>query len=47
MNLVMGTLTVAEMRVSQTGTEVLIGTDVLEKCQFLYDGPADSFSLTY
>ncbi|MBO0696765.1 MAG: hypothetical protein J2P46_00085 [Zavarzinella sp.] len=27
--------------------EVLIGRDVLARCQFLYDGPANAFTLTY
>jgi hypothetical protein len=27
--------------------DVLIGRDILARCQFLYDGPANSFSLIY
>jgi|GEM_PF-4087803 len=27
--------------------QVLIGRDILARCKFLYDGPANTFSLTY
>jgi hypothetical protein len=38
---------VAELPVAHTGAEVLIGNDLLDECEFLRDGPGQSFSLGY
>jgi hypothetical protein len=40
-------LSVVEMPLAHTGPQVLVGCDVLERCLFVYDGPARSFTLSY
>jgi len=40
-------LTIVQLALVHLGVEVLIGCDVLARCQFLYDGPGGAFTLTY
>jgi hypothetical protein len=40
-------LPVIESEFASQGFEVLIGRDVLQKCDLRYDGPKNTFSLTY
>src|SRR5262249_39246278 len=40
-------LLVAEVPLNQLGYQALIGRDLLDRCKFVYDGPAKQFSLTY
>ncbi len=47
LNLVMGTLLLAEVSLGALGYEVLIGRDVLQRCRFLYHGPRNRFKLAY
>jgi hypothetical protein len=47
LNLIVPQLAVAETMVSHTGTEVVIGCDVLGQCDFHYGGRAGIFSLAY
>jgi hypothetical protein len=47
MNLAMGSVLVVELAIGVLGYQVLLGRDVLAGCRFLFDGPADSFELSY
>jgi hypothetical protein len=40
-------LAVLEMPLLQTGSEVLVGCDILSKCQFIHNGLAGTFSLAF
>jgi aspartyl protease len=40
-------LSVLEMPLIHTGTEVLVGQDVLSQCHFTHNGPAGTFSLAH
>jgi hypothetical protein len=40
-------LSVVETRLTQLGVEILVGCDVLAKCQFDHHGSAGTFSLAY
>jgi hypothetical protein len=46
-SLVVPMLTVFETPLSHTGTDVLIGCDVLSRCAFLHHGLANTFTLSY
>jgi hypothetical protein len=47
MDLIISQQEVAELAVGHTGTSVVIGQDVLARCDFHYSGPSDIFSLAY
>jgi hypothetical protein len=47
LNLEIPILTVAEMQLAHTGHRILIGCDVLARCDFHYAGRKGSFSLVY
>jgi hypothetical protein len=38
---------ITELDMTLLGYQVLNGRDILARCKFLYDGPANTFSLTY
>jgi len=40
-------LSVVAMPIAQTGVQVLLGCDVLSKCQFIHNGSAQTFSLAW
>ena len=40
-------LSVLELSLAPLGYRALIGRDVMTRCRFLYDGPRNSFRLTY
>lgn len=46
-NLVVYDLLVLGLALGTPSYQVLIGRDVLDRCQFLYDGPKQEFSLGY
>lgn len=46
-NLVLDAIDLVERSLGATEYQALIGRDVLAHCQFLYDGPTNTFSLTY
>jgi hypothetical protein len=46
-SLVLPNLTVIETPLTHTGTDVLVGCDVLRQCSFTHHGLAGSFSLSY
>ena len=39
--------TITELDLSLLGPQALIGRDLLSRCIFNYDGPANTFTLTY
>ena len=47
LNLALHETGIVEHKLGSPGYQVLIGRDILARCQFLYDGPASTFSLTY
>jgi hypothetical protein len=40
-------IVVADLSLNSFGIDLLLGRDVLALCRFNYDGPADTFSLSY
>ena len=40
-------MSVLELPLTPLGYQVLIGRDILARCRFLFDGPKNTFSLTY
>jgi hypothetical protein len=46
-HLVVFNLTVLEISISSLGYQALLGRDVLARCGFLYDGPKNTYRLTY
>jgi hypothetical protein len=46
-NLAIPDLSVLELSLASLGYEVILGRDVLARCRFLYDGPANQFELEY
>ncbi len=46
-SLVLPMQSVCETSLAHTGSDVVIGCDVLAKCQFLHNGVAGTFSLSY
>jgi hypothetical protein len=46
-NLGLDAIELVERPLGATDYQALIGRDILARCQFLYDGPAGTFSLTY
>ena len=47
LDLVVPAIGMVEQDLGSLGYQILIGRDILARCQFLYDGPANTFSLTY
>jgi hypothetical protein len=45
--LIVPALQVVVLPLAHTGSEVLIGCDILRRCQFFYDGPGNYFRLNY
>jgi len=46
-DLVIPAIDLVEHDFGGSGYQVLIGRDILARCRFLYDGPANTFTLTY
>jgi len=46
-NFIIGDTAVIETDLTSTGVEALIGCDVLAKCLFIYDGSAQTFTLSF
>lgn len=47
LDLVLPAAELVERPFGTTTFQVLIGRDILARCRFVYDGPANTFSLTY
>ncbi len=45
--LILPDLIIVDLPIGQLGYQALIGRDVLDRCKFLYDGPAREFRLEY
>lgn len=47
LNFMIPSIDLVESDFGALGCQVLIGRDILARCRFLYDSPANTFSLTY